>query len=80
MVGPLLQVQRHLVLPKSGGCEFTEQPRLSYVFIPLAWDDGKIRAFYPESGKPMYTIHDAHNKVCACGLMLHCSHFCDLGC
>ena len=32
--------------------------------IPLAWDDGKIRAFYPESGKPMYTIHDAHNKVC----------------
>jgi len=50
------------VLPKSGGCEFTEQLRLSYVFIPLAWDDGKIRAFYPESGKPMYTIHDAHNK------------------
>ena len=27
-----------------------------------AWDDGKIRAFYPQSGKPMYTIHDAHNK------------------
>ena len=30
--------------------------------IPTAWDDGKIRAFYPQSGKPMYTIHDAHNK------------------
>lgn len=29
----------------------------------LAWDDGKIRAFYPESGKQMYTIHSAHNKV-----------------
>ena len=28
----------------------------------LAWDDGKIRAFYPQSGRPMYTIHDAHNK------------------
>ena len=27
-----------------------------------AWDDGKIRAFYPQSGKPMYTISDAHNK------------------
>ena len=27
-----------------------------------AWDDGKIRAYYPQSGKPMYTIHDAHNK------------------
>ena len=25
-----------------------------------AWDDGRIRAFYPESGKPMFTIEDAH--------------------
>ena len=32
------------------------------IVIPSAWDDGKIRAFYPQSGKPMYTIHDAHNK------------------
>jgi WD40 repeat protein len=30
--------------------------------IITAWDDGKIRAFYPQSGRPMYTIHDAHNK------------------
>ncbi|XP_002736733.1 cilia- and flagella-associated protein 52-like [Saccoglossus kowalevskii] len=30
--------------------------------IVSAWDDGKIRAFYPESGKLMYVIHDAHNK------------------
>jgi WD40 repeat protein len=30
--------------------------------IITAWDDGKIRAFYPQSGKPMYTISDAHNK------------------
>lgn len=28
----------------------------------LAWDDGKIRTFFPESGKPAYTIHDAHGK------------------
>lgn len=28
--------------------------------IISAWDDGRIRAFYPESGKPMYTIEDAH--------------------
>ncbi|XP_064617554.1 cilia- and flagella-associated protein 52-like [Liolophura sinensis] len=27
-----------------------------------AWDDGKIRAFYPKTGKEMFTIHDAHNK------------------
>lgn len=31
--------------------------------VVLAWDDGEIRAFYPESGKSMYTIHSAHNKV-----------------
>ena len=28
----------------------------------LAWNDGKIRAYTPESGKLKYTIHDAHNK------------------
>lgn len=27
-----------------------------------AWGDGKIRAFTPESGKLLYTIHDAHHK------------------
>lgn len=27
------------------------------------WNDGKIRAFHPQSGKAMYTIHDAHSKV-----------------
>lgn len=30
--------------------------------VITGWNDGKIRAFYPESGQPMYTIHDAHNK------------------
>lgn len=30
--------------------------------IITAWDDGKIRAFLPESAKLIYTIHDAHSK------------------
>lgn len=30
--------------------------------IISAWDDGKIRAYTPETGKLKYTIHDAHNK------------------
>eukprot|EP00731_Ephydatia_muelleri_P029430 Em0020g1074a len=30
--------------------------------IITAWSDGKIRAFYPETARPMYTIHDAHHK------------------
>ncbi|XP_065065504.1 cilia- and flagella-associated protein 52-like [Rhopilema esculentum] len=30
--------------------------------IISAWNDGKIRAYTPESGKLKYTIHDAHNK------------------
>ena len=34
-----------------------------YFAFNAAWDDGKIRAYFPQSGKPMYTIHDAHNKV-----------------
>ena len=28
--------------------------------MSVGWDDGRIRAFYPESGKPMYTIEHAH--------------------
>lgn len=28
--------------------------------IVSGWDDGKIRAFYPETGRLQYTIHDAH--------------------
>ena len=31
--------------------------------LSSGWDDGKIRAFLPESGKPVYTIHNAHGKV-----------------
>lgn len=27
------------------------------------WSDGKIRAFGPQSGKLLYTIHDAHPQV-----------------
>jgi len=30
--------------------------------IVSAWDDGKIRGFAPESGKILFTIHDAHNQ------------------
>ncbi len=31
------------------------------------WSDGKIRAFAPQSGKLLFTIHDAHRKqVCGC--------------
>ena len=28
--------------------------------IISGWSDGKIRAFGPQSGKLLYTIHDAH--------------------
>jgi len=30
--------------------------------IVSGWDDGKVRAFYPETGRLMFTIHDAHAK------------------
>jgi WD40 repeat protein len=30
--------------------------------IVSGWDDGKIRAFYPESGRIMYVINDAHQR------------------
>lgn len=30
--------------------------------ILSGWDDGKIRAFFPESGKLKYIIHDAHTE------------------
>lgn len=30
--------------------------------IISGWNDGKVRAFYPESGKLMYTVHDCHAK------------------
>lgn len=30
--------------------------------IVSGWSDNKIRAYSPETGKPMYTINDAHNK------------------
>lgn len=30
--------------------------------ILSGWDDGKIRAFYPESGKLKFVIHDAHTE------------------
>ncbi|XP_072167750.1 cilia- and flagella-associated protein 52-like [Diadema setosum] len=30
--------------------------------IVSAWDDNKIRSFFPQSGKLMYQIADAHNK------------------
>jgi len=30
--------------------------------IVSGWNDGKVRAFFPETGRLMYTIHDAHAK------------------
>ncbi|CAF1420627.1 unnamed protein product [Rotaria sp. Silwood1] len=30
--------------------------------IISGWDDGRIRAYYPESGREMFTINDAHNR------------------
>lgn len=31
--------------------------------IVSGWDDGKVRAFYPESGKLKFVIQDAHNEA-----------------
>lgn len=31
--------------------------------IISGWSDGKIRAFGPQSGKLLFTIHDAHHKA-----------------
>lgn len=33
---------------------------LWYFYILTGWDDGKIRAFTPESGKLLYVIDNAH--------------------
>jgi len=30
--------------------------------ILTSWNDGKVRAFTPLTGKLMYIIHNAHNK------------------
>jgi len=51
--------------------EFTKDGRS----IVSAWDDGKIRTFFPESGKLMYTIEDAHTKgVTALSMTSDCRH------
>lgn len=31
--------------------------------IVSGWSDGKVRAFAPQSGRLLYTIHDAHHKA-----------------
>ena len=31
--------------------------------IISGWSDGKVRAFFPQSGKLMWTINDAHTKA-----------------
>lgn len=42
--------------------------------IISGWNDGKIRAFYPETGRLMYTIHDCHAKgVTAIALSSDCT-------
>ena len=38
--------------------EFTWDGRL----LVSGWDDGKIRAFAPQSGRLVYVIHDAHQR------------------
>lgn len=41
--------------------------------IISGWEDGKIRAHMPESGKPIYIIHDAHQKgVTAVAMTSNC--------
>lgn len=42
--------------------------------IISGWEDGKIRAFYPQSGKLMYIINDAHmNGVTSIATTSDCS-------
>lgn len=36
-------------------------PGQSVSFCSSAWNDGKIRAFVPATGEPMYEINNAHN-------------------
>ncbi|XP_064904013.1 cilia- and flagella-associated protein 52-like [Columba livia] len=36
-------------------------PGQSLSFCSSAWNDGKIRAFVPATGEPMYEINNAHN-------------------
>jgi WD40 repeat protein len=43
----------------------------SGTLILTGWDDGKIRAFYPESGKLKFTIADAHEKVTSIAVIDH---------
>jgi len=43
--------------------------------IISGWDDGRIRAFYPESGKPMYTMENAYGgSVTALATFSDCKH------
>lgn len=43
--------------------------------IISGWDDGRIRAFYPESGKPMYTMENAYGgSVTALSTFSDCCH------
>ena len=30
-------------------------------YVKIRWNDGKVRAFMPQSGKLCYAINDAHN-------------------
>lgn len=31
-------------------------------WMPSGWDDGRIRAFYPETGREMFRIDGAHHR------------------
>ena len=50
------------------------------LYLLVGWNDGKIRIYSPESGKLLFTINDAHNKVhilCTCNVPLTSSVCCD---
>ena len=34
--------------------------------VLTGWSDGKIRVFGPESGKELYSLHDAHHGEVSC--------------
>ena len=35
------------------------------------WSDGKIRVYGPESGRELYSIHDAHHGEVCCSHPVH---------
>lgn len=45
------------------------------IIVCTGWDDGKVRGFAPETGKPLYTIESAHGGgVTALASYTDCQH------